>query len=71
MVNKTWCCPVCGCSAFQRFGGHYEKGIKYGESGVSPEEISIKIGQHFMCKGCSVFFNNPNAFNKDKIDGRK
>lgn len=35
------------------------------------EKTSYKMGTHFMCKGCSVFFSNPKLFNKVAVDERK
>lgn len=72
MVMK-WICPICGNNAYQRFGGITLPAIKVDESQSPPkhEKTSYKMGQHFMCKGCSVFFSNPKLFNKVAVDERK
>ena len=64
-----WICPICGSNAYQRFGGVTLPAIKVDESQSPPkhEKTSYKMGQHFMCKGCSVFFSNPKLFNKVAI----
>ena len=58
--KEVWTCPICGSRAYQKWGGKMER-VSVGNS-ESPEYR--KMGTHYMCKGCSVFFNNPRIFNK-------
>lgn len=68
MDNFTWECPICGNHAYQKYGGHTEKGIRMSNGVVS--EVSIVMGRHFCCKGCSIFFSNPRIFNKTHIESQ-
>ena len=71
--NNKWMCPICGNRAYQKYGGITMPAVKVDDS-VSPpkyEKINYKMGTHFMCKGCSVFFSNPKQFNKVAIDEKK
>ncbi len=68
MPKKTppWQCPICKCKAYQKHGTIPLPAIRTrsGKGGKTIEEdTTVKWGTHFMCKGCSVFFSNPNAFN--------
>lgn len=69
--KNTWVCPVCGNRAYQRYGGVYVPAVEYYNGGKSKREILKKVGQHFMCKGCSVHFSNPKIFNAEKIKCKK
>jgi len=74
MDNKvTWQCPICGCTAYQRYGGviYPAQRISIDENGVEQkEQTTLRMGTHFMCKGCSIFFSNPKQFNLDNIQRR-
>lgn len=73
MNNKEkWVCPICGSNAYQRYGGVSLPAIRIDESAKPPKykNISYKMGTHFMCKGCSVFFSNPRIFNDEHIKKR-
>lgn len=75
MDKVKWQCPICDCTAYQRFGGVPLPAIKIskvgGNSGKSKEETreptTLRLGTHFMCRGCSVFFSNPRLFHADPI----
>ena len=64
--NETWECPMCGSNAYQRYGGIRVPATQYSKNG-EPTQIHKMINQHFMCKGCSIFFGNPKLFNAKKI----
>lgn len=73
-MSGRWNCPICHCSAYQRYGGHVEQAmsIDCGDSGApSRKPVSIRMGTHFMCKGCSVFFSNPNLFCRENVNKKK
>ncbi len=69
-MSDTWICPICGCNAYQRYGGTTLPAVKISYDEELSEEIktqtSFRFGTHFMCKGCSVFFSNPKLFRKKK-----
>lgn len=69
--KKKWTCPVCRGNAYQRFGGITLPAHKIELDATTNKEkrnlILFKTGTHFMCKGCSVFFSNPNLFNKENM----
>jgi hypothetical protein len=60
----TWKCPICGCNAYQRYGGVTLPALKITEEEGKElkKQTSFRFGTHFMCKGCSVFFSNPTLF---------
>lgn len=68
----TWICPICGCNAYQRYGGVNLPAVKIYVDEITGEEkrqsTSLRLGTHFMCKGCSVFFGNPNLFNRETMN---
>lgn len=71
MDKVTWECPICGCNAYQRYGGTVHAARKITKDGENGEErsvpTSLRLGTHFMCRGCSVFFSNPKLFRADPI----
>ena len=67
--TTKWLCPVCGCPAYQRFGGNLVNAIKVTEQEDGSEvrePTTVRMGRHFMCKGCSVHFSNPKLFSRKK-----
>lgn len=72
MAGK-WECPICGSNAYERHGGYPEPAFRIitKEDGTEIKKpIMFRSGQHFMCKGCSVFFNNPNKFTREATNGQ-
>lgn len=72
-MPNTWECPICGSNAYQRYGGVKVPAIRVDESTVPPTQTqtSMVTGKHFMCKGCSVHFGNPNLFNAENVAQRQ
>lgn len=69
MTTNEWECPVCGSRAYQRYGSITIPAVKFLKNKDDKEirvDTQMKTGQHFMCKGCSVFFGNPRIFNRNK-----
>lgn len=67
--KKKWNCRVCGSGAYEKHGGHNEPAyrVQTDEDGTETRTpIIFRRGQHFRCKGCSVFFSNPRRFNKNE-----
>jgi hypothetical protein len=64
---------MCGSRAYQRYGGVKVPATRIDESTVPPtqSQTSMVTGKHFMCKGCSVHFGNPNLFNAVNVAQRK
>ena len=59
--KPKWQCPICGDKRYQKYGGLDIPVIKITKGKSVP--TTAHLGQHFMCKGCSVFFSNPRLFN--------
>ena len=63
MDKECWVCPLCSCRAYQKYGGHLEL-VENLDTG---EKKYRKMGEHFMCKGCTVHFSNPRSFNDSNV----
>ena len=73
-MKQKWNCPVCNNKAYQRYGGVSVPASKIEEVGQDKTEITrvhVKIGKHFICRGCSVHFSNPTLFNANTIKEKK
>jgi len=67
-----WQCPVCGDKRYQKYGGVTVPAISIDSfNSTGTPNTSVHMGQHFMCKGCSVFFSNPRLFNLEAIEQKK
>ena len=64
--ENKWVCPICMSRAYQNWGAKMERVTK-----LDGETSYRKMGGNFMCKGCSVFFNNPRIFNKRAVEETK
>ena len=64
-----WKCPICNSKAYERCGGSWEPAIKVfkvGEKEVR-QQVMVRTGRYFECKGCTTHFSNPRRFNKVNV----
>jgi len=68
-----WQCPICRSRAYQRYGGVTVPAVRFYKGAGNEERrqpTTMRMGQHFMCKGCTVFFSNPKLFNLVEVEKR-
>lgn len=63
--KKLWICPICGNKAYEDCGKYPVAAIQISNDNRIP---TIMHKTFFKCKGCSVFFGNPNSFNHVKLN---